>query len=351
MAQPKNDEQDEISMKDFLKKVKLIFNFFKSKWITILFACVIGGFLGLTYSIIRKPLYIASCNFVLDDGNKAGGLGQYAGLASMAGIDLGNGNSGIFQGDNILELYKSRTMIKKTLLCKANFNGHEKKLIERYIEFNSLKEKWNNEGNSENLYFNGDPEKFNRKQDSLITDIVDIFNKKQLSVVKPDKKLSIINVEFSSKDELFSKEFVDKLVENVNEFYTQTKTKKSTQNVNVLQRQADSVKSVLNYSLNGVANAIDANPNANPQLLKLRVSSQKRQVDVQTSTQVYGEILKNLELAKISLMQDKPLIQVIDKPVIPLEIDRVSKAAGIIIGFILMGFFTAILLLIRRFLY
>jgi len=350
MAQQNNYGQDEISMKDFLKKIKLIFKFFKSKWITILFSCIAGAFLGLSYSIIKKPLYIASCTFVLDDGNKAGGLSQYAGLASMAGIDLGNGSSGIFQGDNILELYKSRTMIEKTLLCKANFNGHEKKLIERYIEFNNLREKWNREVNKDDLYFNGNSENFNRKQDSIISDIVDLFNKKQLSVVKPDKKLTIINVAFSSKDELFSKEFVDKLVENVNEFYVQTKTKKSTQNVNVLQRQADSVKSVLNYSLNGVANAIDANPNVNPQLLKLRVSSQKRQVDVQTSTQVYGEILKNLELAKISLMQDKPLIQVIDKPVIPLETDRVTKVTSIVIGFILTAFFTTIFLLIKRFL-
>ncbi|MBS1504585.1 MAG: exopolysaccharide biosynthesis protein, partial [Bacteroidetes bacterium] len=88
---------------------------------------------------------------------------------------------------------------------------------------------------------------------------------------------------FSSKDELFAKEFVGKLVQDVNDFYIQTKTKKTAQNVAVLQHQADSVKAVLDASINGVATASDENPNPNPLLLTLRVPSQKKQVDVQAS--------------------------------------------------------------------
>ena len=74
----------------------------------------------------------------------------------------------------------------------------------------------------------------------------------------------------------------------------------------------------------------------------------KKQVDVQASTAVYGEIVKNLEISKITLRQEKPLIQIIDSPVLPLIINKVSKVKGIIIGFILGGFLTILFLLSKR---
>jgi len=118
--------------------------------------------------------------------------------------------------------------------------------------------------------------------------------------------------------------------------------------VTVLQRQADSVKEVLNNSINGVASAIDANPNANPQLLILKAPSQRKQVDVQASTAIYAEIVKNLELSKISLRQDVPLIQIIDEPILPLLKTKVGKLKGIILGGILGGFLCISFILIKK---
>lgn len=328
-------DPEEISLKEIVLKLKLGYNYIISKWIIILICSILGIGVGALYSIFKKPIYTATNTFVLED-NKSGGLGQYAGLASLAGIDINGGSSsGIFQGDNIIELYKSRVMIEKALLCIVNINGKNEPLINRYIDFNKLRDKWRKKDHIDSVMFYGDPAKFNRKQDSIITNIVEFFNKKVLNVEKLDKKLSIIKVSVATNDELFSKEFNIKLVETVNDFYTQTKTKKSYQNVQILQRQADSVKKILNSSISGVAHAIDAEPNANPLFLTLKVPSQKKQVDVQASTAIYSEIVKNLEVSKISLRQETPLIQVIDKPVLPLPVEHLSILKGIIIGGIL----------------
>lgn len=294
--------------------------YLKSKWKIILLAGIVGGLLGFLYAKFKKPVYTAECTFVLEEESK-GGLGQYAGLASMVGIDLGSmgGSSGLFQGDNIIELYKSRLMLQKTLLTEADFNGKKELLINRYIDFNKLRERWAKDPKVGHVAFEKSQSKLSIKQDSIIGDIVKIINKKFLTVEKPDKKLSIISVKFESKDELFAKAFTDELVENVNSFYVQTKTKKSTQNLQILEKQADSVRRVLNYAIGGVAASIDANPNANEALRMLQVPSQRRQIDVQASSAIYAEIVKNLELAKVSLRRETPLIQVIDKPVLPLE--------------------------------
>jgi hypothetical protein len=338
------NKSGEISLTDLIAKAKSAITYIRDKWVSILIISIIGGLLGLCYSILKKPNYTAVCTFVLEDAKSGGGLSQYSGLASLAGINLGSGGGGIFEGDNILQLYSSRTMIEKTLLTSCSFDGKNKLLINRYIDFNRLRDKWENDNQLTNIKFNINPDSLTRWQDSIITDIVGLFNKSVLNISKPDKKLSIISVEVTTKDEQFSKCFTEKLVQNVNDFYIQTKTKKAYQNVEILQRQADSVKNILNSSINSVASAIDADPNANPQMLTLRVASQKRQVDVQANEAIYSEIVKNLEIEKIDLRQEMPLIQVIDKPVFPLLKDHISKIKGVFIGVIFGLIFSIILI-------
>ncbi|SDD95821.1 LPS O-antigen chain length determinant protein, WzzB/FepE family [Mucilaginibacter pineti] len=343
-----NNSPDEISVKELLVKIKSSVTYIKSKWLIILLFSLIGAIAGLGYSLYKKINYTAECTFVLQESAPGGGLSQYAGLASLAGINLGGGGSGIFEGDNIIELYKSRTMLARTLLSEVNFDSQKQSLIERYITHNKLRSTWKEKDHITDIKFTGDPEKFDRKQDSLITNIVAILNKKALKVAKPDKKLNIISVQCKSDDELFAKMFTNKLVETVNGFYIQTKTKISYQNINILQKQADSLKTILNYALTGVASSIDAAPNANPFLSRLKVSSQRKQIDVESSKAMYGEIEKNLEIAKIALRQEMPLIQIVDKPILPLSDDRVSKKVMILTAGLLGGFIGLFFIFIKK---
>lgn len=342
-----NKDNDEISLKELILKLKDWWKFLLSKWKTILIAGILGGLLGLAYAFIKKPIYTAETTFVLEEGENSGGLGQYAGLASMVGVDLSGSGGGIFKGDNILELYKSRRMIQETFLTIDTFEGKQKTLIERYIGFNKLREDWEDNPKLKDLNFNN-TNNFTRTQDSIIGNLVEIVNKSILQVTKPDKKLTIISVTVKSNDELFSKSFANNIVNKVNKFYVNTKTKKSLENLSVLQNQADSVKRVLNQSIGGVAAEIDANPNMNSAFQTLRVGSQRKQVDVQASVAVYQEIVKNLEMAKISFRNDKPLIQVIDEPIFPLKKNKIGKAMGIIFGGIIFGFLTCLFLLGKK---
>jgi hypothetical protein len=343
------DQAEELTMKEFLDKFKPQLQYIKSKWPYILIIAVFFGSLGMAYSILKKPTYTAVCTFVLEDSKSGAGgaLGQYAGMAALAGINIGGEGGGIFQGDNILELYKSRLMIEKALLSTCVINGKKEILIYRFINSYKLRQRWESDDEIHNINFDNNPDNFNRKQDSIITDLTDFFNRKLLNVSKPDKKSSIIRVEIETKDELFSKYFTEKLVQNVNDFYVQTKTKKANQNVVILQRQADSIKAMLNTSINGVASAIDAAPNANPQMSTLRVASQKRQIDVQANSAIYSEIVKNLELAKISFRQEMPLIQVIDQPVLPLYKNTINKISSTLIGCVAGAFLMIVVLVIK----
>lgn len=345
-----SEQNDEISFRDLMLKILEWFKFLRSKAKIILAAGVLGGVLGLAFAYFKRPRYIATCTFVLEEAGSEKGLGRYAGLAAMAGVNIGglSSESGVFQGDNILELYKSRNMLQKTLLSYGEFDGKQELLINRYITINKLRDSWIKKRELKHLSFDIPQSRFTRYHDSIMTDIIKDINKFYLAVTKPDKKTSIIEVDVSSRDEQFSCNFVNQVVNTVNSFYVETKTKKANENLSLLQHQADSVRSVLNESIGGTAVAIDANPNANPALQILRVPSQRKQVDVQANSAIYAEVVKNLELAKMSAMQEAPLIQIIDGPVYPLKKEQVSKIKGVFIGFFGAVFFAIFYLSFSR---
>ena len=341
---------DEISLKELILKIRDWWRYLLSKRVVILIVGIIGGLIGLAYASFKKPVYTATTTFVLESGDAGGGgLGQYAGIASMVGIDIGGGGGGIFQGDNIIELYKSRTMIEKTLLSKVIVNGKEELLLDRYIQFMGLREKWAKNPEVADLQFDTKPENFNRTQDSIMGEVVKDIKKKNLLVSKPDKKLSIIKVDVTSKDEFFAKTFNDQIVKNVNDFYVQTKTKKSLENVIILQQKTDSVRAVMNGAIYSTAAVADATPNLNlTRQVQRAAPMQRSQFNAETNKSILSELVKNLEMSKIALRKETPLIQVVDTPIFPLEKDRFGKGKGIVLGIFLFGTFTIISLLISR---
>jgi hypothetical protein len=350
IGRSKSLEEDEITLKEILKQFILLYKFLLKKWLIIIIPCLIGGLLGLGYAFYKKPLYKAQLSFALEDEKSSGGLSSALGLASQFGIDLGGTGGGAFSGDNLLELIKSRSIVERTLLKMVNINGKKQTLAEMYIDFNNMRKLWAENPQTKNVKFepNANRASFTLQQDSILGEIHHAIVDKNLNVDKIDKKLSIITVTVKSENQLFSKFFTELLVNEVSTFYIDTKTKKSTQNVNILQYQTDSVRHELNSAISGVASSIDATPNPNALKQILRVPSQKRQVDVQANQAILTELVKNLELSKMSLRKETPLIQIIDSPILPLEKEKLSKLKAMVLGGIVGIILATIFLVVKR---
>lgn len=338
-------ENDEISLKEIKEKAKEWYFYFLSKWKIVLIAGTIGAILGVTYSIIKKPIYTATLSFALED-EKSGssGLGGALGLASSFGLDLGGSGGGVFTGSNLTELFKSRSMVEKTLLSPITLNGKVISLAEMYIQNNNWRKNWNESPKLMNIKFlpNDDRKKFNRVQDSIMGVMYKKLSEGGLSVAQKDKKVSIISIDVISKNELFAKYFCEALAREVGKFYVETKSKKARMNMAILERQVDSIRRELNGAITGVAVANDNTFNLNPALNIRRAPSAKRQVDVQANTAILTELVKQSELAKVTLRKETPLIQVIDRPILPLEKQYFGKIKGILLG----GFFTVFIIVL-----
>lgn len=338
------NKSTEISIKEIILKSKEIWQFLWSKWVIILITGLLGGAIGLTFSFLIKPKYTARLTFAVAN-DKSNPLGAYSGLASMAGIDLGGGGSDLFSSDNIMELMKSKRMIESTLLSPIEVDGENMTLIERYITFKKLHKSWNKKSYLSNIHYEikCDPSKFSRVQDSIIGTIYDDLIKNSISVGKPDRKLSMIESKITTTDEVFSKEFLEALIVNVSDFYIETKTKRLKQNVDILQGRADSLSNILTSSTLSIASLTDQNLNAARAMVN--AGRARKQIDLQVAGAVYTEVVKNLELAKVTLQKETPLIQVVDNPVYPLEKEKLKKLVGLVLGGIIGGVLIVVWLL------
>ena len=340
-------DNDEISLKELVLKIKEWYQFLLTKWKLIVLVGIIGGLIGFTYAYFQKPTYKATLTFAMEEEKSAGGgLSGALGLASTLGIDLGSSAGGAFSGANLIELMKSRRLVDKTLLSPIEVNGKVQSLIEYYITFNELKKDWDETSNLKSLNFpiDADRSKFTLQQDSILKNIAVEIIKTDLIISQKDKKVSILSIEMNSINELFAKFFCETIAKETSEYYVDIKSKKSKMNVDILQYQADSIRTELNNAISGVAAATDNVFNLNSALNVRRAPSARRQVDVQANTAILTQLVGNLELAKVTLRKETPLIQIIDRPVFPLEKEKVGKLKSLVLGGFLAGFLTVLYL-------
>lgn len=345
---------DEISLKELMLKVGEWWKYLGSRWVIIFIVGLLGGGIGLSYAWLSKPSYKAVVTFALeDDKGSGGGLSGALGLASSLGIDLGTSAGGAFSGANLIELMKSRKMVQKALLSTIEIGDTKMTLGDQLLEMSKMKSKLVEKGIWKGTQFytvNAETNQLNLQQDS----VMQILHEKVtgsgglLTVAQKDKKISIISVEVNSNDELFSKAFAETIVKEVSDFYIETKSKKAKTNVAILQKQADSIRNELNQAITGVAVSSDNTYNLNPALNVNRVPSTKKQVDVQANTAILTQLVTNLELAKVTLMRETPLIQLIDRPTLPLKKEKPGKLKFLILGGLLAGFLAIVFLIIQR---
>lgn len=343
-----SQDQNDISLKDILLSifdwVKYLLN---KKFIIIIFV-LLGVGIGILYSIQKKPEYLSRLTFVMEE-SKSNPLGAYMGLASQFGIDLNSAaGSGVFSGDNILEFLKSRLIIERALLASVIVNNKNSSLADLYLDISGMREEWKDKKSMPVINFppSQNRSKFSLQQDSVLFIIFNTILKRHLDINKVDKKLSFIEVDCISQSEQFSKQFSEQLVKEAASFYIETKTKRSKENVDKLQAKADSLESLLNRRSYSAATLQDLNQNPARQIATVSLESLQREKMI--SETMYGEVVKNLELAKITMLQDVPLIQIVDSPILPLEKKKFGKLKGLVLGGFLGGFLTVLCLIVIK---
>lgn len=307
-------------------------------WWLFLVIGIVAGVLGILYASTQKVKYKSRLTFALDDnGGSGGGIGNFLNLASQFGLNIGSGKD-IFAGDNIIEIMKSRRMIEKVLLSVDTFNNKPYTFIEYFLDES---ERRKSNPKLENIHFPvGQPRAdFSYKQDSVLYDIYKEFDDNYIIAQRPDRKLSIYEINVTSPDEKFTKDFTDRIVAETNSFYIEIRTKKAKETLDILEDRVASMKGNLNSSITNRAAVQDVN--VNPAFSAAQVPVLKQQTNIQVYSAAYGEMFKNLELARFQYLNEIPLMQIIDNTDYPMQKIKLGKLKAAI----LFAFFAELLLL------
>ena len=337
MQDSNNLHNDEIRFKDVILKFTELKNDLLSKRRFILIISFLFTVLGVLYSIKKQTIYEAELNFVVEENiGGAGALGQYSGFASQFGIDLGGGMSTTFSEGNIIELLTSRRVVEEALLSEAHIDGKKELLINYYIDFNNYREKWiEKTPEIKTLVFDHDRSRFTLFQDSILALAWKNLAEDNI-MVQSGLESNIISVSCQSKNELFAKVLVEKLVSELIDYYTYTQTAKARHTLNFIQNRADSVFNELKSAEMSYARHRDSNFGVMRAEGLLEGLQLKREVEILNV--MYSEIIKHLEISKVTLLNERPLINIIDSPRLPLEVIYFS----IYVSIFLFGFAGAI---------
>lgn len=322
----------ELTLMEIIKEFQSLMKLYKKKWRIIILFTLIGAISGFYFSILKKNKYVAELTFAIQN-DKPMILG--GALVSNLGFDIGGSNEdGVFSKINITQLFNSRKMIEKSLLCTVKIDDKAIKLADLFLNIDKIAEN--------KLIYRFFPIKQQRKNFSRLQDsTLGVIYKniiKDLIILPNIENSTIFKVEFTSKNEIFAKYFLDSLVKIVSDDYYGIKNRKTRININTLKNLIDSVNTELDIAL------INNSKYSSLNNKDVKKDTQRNQIDIKVMSEVLTDLCKQLELSKSSVNNDLSLIQIIDSPILPLEKRELSYFKGSSIG-LFVGLFVGLLFL------
>lgn len=294
-----------------------------SKWKTLLIIAFFGGVTGILIGYLIKPKFESRMTFALDGGQDQDFMSGAFSLASQLGF--GGDVGGLFEGENIIEIMKSRRIIEAVLLTSDTYENKPITLADYYIKINGIDKKLQKKDRTKGISFPVGVQKaqLSYLQDSILKNIYEEMILEDIFPSRTDKKLSLFELRVQSRDEHFTKVFTDRLAAMSGDFYTEITSKKERETVAILEQRVDSIRRSVAGSLYARASVIDAN--LNPAFAVAQADPNMKQYNIAAFSEALKELMKNLELAKYQYIRNIPLIQVIDQADYPMKRIRTSK--------------------------
>ena len=338
------DYNNEIQLKDILIKISDYKVYLFSKKFTIIVISVISLVLGIVFGLLSDKKYTAELTFVVENPEGLGGnLGSMSGLASQFGFDISGSSSSTFSQNNILELLKSRGVIEATLMQTRKVDRIDDLLIEHYLNLNNIKDSWKTNKDFNSFSFHGILTQVN---DSISGDVWMNIIEDKLVVELQSDEANIINLSYISENEEFAKIFVETLIEQMSKMYITHQTAQASKTLNFLTSRSDSVFIELEIAEEEFAKVKDINQRIVKASGRLKELQLMRSVEVLNA--MYLEIVKNLEISKLTLLNQTPIIQIIDRPILPLKVEEKSKIILGLLGAFLGGFLSLFFFIFKK---
>jgi|GEM_PF-947563 uncharacterized protein involved in exopolysaccharide biosynthesis len=339
---PKSDSDSGLTIAQLLDQLSALGNYIRKKWLVVLLGVIGFGIAGWLLTLRQDSLYLAELTFALDEKEPNHAQSAFSVFSQQLGLEPVDGGNAFSNARNIEELLKSRLLVENALRSLHFSLKDSVYFFDYFLDSLDLRRKWAPGTEPGRLWpeeTEQDTALAKRQEQALMKSMYKKIVNSFLGIQQKSKGSSILNISMSTPHEGFSKHFLEKLVAEVSAYYIESKTRRSKTNLAIIERRNDSIRRAYQAAIRKRAAFSDADINLARELAS--APTEKMQTDVQVLKTTYMELSRNLETAKTAVMNETPIIEIIDLPLLPLDKKSPSPLRNFIL-FSLLGIFLTI---------
>lgn len=307
--------------------------FWKERWGIILISALFGV-AGVIYAFVLQEEFISEGKILPEAQGKASSLGQFSGLAALAGVDLGSVNMGgvdAVRPDLYPDVITSTPFYLELFKTKVRTKENKEVTFEEY--YHSVIEKGKTP--KEKLL-----QKYPVNEEGII--VVNRLNEIRLKKLKErltssiDKKTGIISIRCKMPDPVVAASISKFAMNYLMEYIKSYRTDKLRQDVDYLAEQVNASRGKYYSTQQKKATYSDQFQAGSIRLQSADVQRERIESEYRLSSTFYNELLKKYEEAKFKLHQETPVFQVLEPPVTPVK-KAEPKRSIIVLVFLFIG--------------
>ena len=313
-----------------------------NKW-TILIVTIFSAALGIFIAVNIPNEYASQVQILpeLESKDAAGGLSKFKSLAGLAGVDLGGmGGTDAVRPDLYPNILQSTPFLMNVMNMKVYASKYKKTMImSKFMEENE-----NQELSTRIFGKSDDKEKdmpiinpqtipletirLDKKQDDLIKDL-----QKRVGTTL-DKKTGVISISAKMQDPVIAAPIVRYAQDYLTNYVVNYRTEKTLKDIKFLGERLNEAKRRYDNALYSYSSYQDRNKGLFLNIAKDQ--GKKLQYEVDLSYNLYSELAKQLEEAKIKVHRETPIFKVLEPAQIPVKKSE-PKRSVMVIGFAFLG--------------
>ena len=328
----------------------------KHKWIILIVTILFTG-LGAFIAINTPNEYVSQVQILpeLESKDAAGGLSKFKSLAGLAGVDLSSlSSSEAVRPDLYPNILQSTPFLMDVMNLKIYTYKYRRTLtISRFYAENAK------QGLMTKIF--GESESVEKvDKDAIIINPKDIptetilLDKKQDELIKNlqnrigatlDKKSGVINISVKMQDPVVAATLVKYAQDYLTQYVAKYRTEKTQKDISFLNERLSEAKRRYDNSLYAYSSYQDRNKSLFLNIAK--DEGKKLQYEVDLSYNLYAELAKQLEEAKIKVHRETPIFKVLEPAQIPVKKSE-PKRSIMVLGFAFLGLILSMVFVLAR---
>lgn len=322
--------------------------FFKILWkekIWVILITLLFTILGLVYAFSLREEFTSSGKILPESQSKTGGLGQFAGLASLAGVDLASATGGgtdAVRPDLYPDVLKSTPFFLDLFQLKVRTKENKELLFSQFYDQYVLDNKIKEENKKLKFPTSNQYIAVSYQTENNLKDLRERING------SIDKKTGLLTVTVKMPDPVVATIVTRYSMDYLTTYITNYRTEKAKQDLDFLAERLNAAKGKYYNNQAKKAQYGDQNQLSIMKLQSADLQRERIESEYKISSTFYNTLLQKYEEAKLKIQQETPVLKILEPPVVPNKKSEPKKAIIAIISAFLGGMIGVLMALIIK---